>query len=119
MKTVLQYFRRFQTTDPIIYMKKTCRRCDEEEGDESDAVLEEDLHFDLHGNEACLRHHHELQQSCCILIFISQVIHELYDTKQEGRVNICELLPFMWCVMEKWTTHFFLFVKLGFFSVDM
>jgi hypothetical protein len=69
MKTVLQYFRRFQSTDSIIDMKKTCRRHDEEEGDESDAVLEEDLYFGLHGNEACLCHHRELQQSCCILIY--------------------------------------------------
>jgi hypothetical protein len=37
----------------------TCRRRDEEEEDESDAMLEEDICFGLHGNEACLHHHHE------------------------------------------------------------
>jgi hypothetical protein len=47
-------------------MKRTCRRRDEEEVDESDALLEEYIHFGLHGSEACLHHHHELQQSCCI-----------------------------------------------------
>jgi hypothetical protein len=37
----------------------TCGRHDEEEEDESDAILEEDIYFGLHGNEACLCHHHE------------------------------------------------------------
>jgi len=66
MKTILQYVRRFQTADSIIDMKRTCSRRDKEEVDESDAVLEEDLYFGLHGNDARLQHHHELQQSCCI-----------------------------------------------------
>jgi hypothetical protein len=65
MKTVLQYVRKFQTTDSIVEMKRTCRRRDEEV-DESDAMLEEDIYFGFHGNEACLHHYHELQQSCCI-----------------------------------------------------
>jgi hypothetical protein len=88
MKIVVQYVRRFQATDSIIDMKRTCRRCDEEEVDESDAMLEEDIYFGLHSNETCLHHHHELQQSFCIEICIRQVINELYDTHQEGRVNI-------------------------------
>jgi len=66
MKTVLQYVRRFQTTKSIIHMKRTCRRHDEEEADESDAMVEEDVYFGLHANEARLHHHHELQQSCYI-----------------------------------------------------
>jgi hypothetical protein len=66
MKTVLQYVRRFQTTDTVIEMKGTCRRLDKEEVGESDAMLEEDIYFGLHSNEACLHYHHELKQSCCI-----------------------------------------------------
>jgi hypothetical protein len=57
---------RFQTTDSIIGMKRTCRRRDKEEVDESDAMLEEDIYFGFHSNEACLHHGHELQQSCYI-----------------------------------------------------
>jgi len=36
----------------------TCRRHDEEEEDESDAMVEH-IFIGLHGNEACLHHHHE------------------------------------------------------------
>jgi hypothetical protein len=75
MKTVVQYVRRFQITASIIEMKRTCRRCDEEV-DESGAMLEEEIYFGLHSNEARLHHHHELQQSCCIEICIRHIKKE-------------------------------------------
>jgi hypothetical protein len=66
MKKILHYVGRFQTTVSIVDMKRTCRGHAEEEVDKSDPMLEGEIYFGLHSNEACLHHQHELQQSCCI-----------------------------------------------------